>query len=242
MTYQYFKFREINKYLLESLMEGTLYFASPEKLNDPFDCNLDVKKAIINASSFLDGKYAEHCYKLIEFESTYNKLKKEVSALGICSFSLELENTLLWSHYANDHKGVCILYEFSASFFDDGKNNILGTSKVTYKENSLTNWFMSLSKEQPKRKFKDFVLELAQTLVTLKSPAWKYENEARIIRMEQGLLEIPVTYIKQICFGLNVSDEDIEVITKITSNYEHKVDLCKVVRDESDFGITVQEI
>ena len=48
MTYQYFKFRVINKYLLESLMQGALYFASPEELNDPFDCNLDIKKAIIN--------------------------------------------------------------------------------------------------------------------------------------------------------------------------------------------------
>lgn len=33
-----FKFRTINKYLIESLVNPSIFFPKPENLNDPFDC------------------------------------------------------------------------------------------------------------------------------------------------------------------------------------------------------------
>ena len=38
------KFRQINKRLIESLITGEVSFSSPENLNDPFDCQIDIKK------------------------------------------------------------------------------------------------------------------------------------------------------------------------------------------------------
>ena len=38
-----FKFRAINKHLIESLVNPSLYFARPDTLNDPFDCRLDLR-------------------------------------------------------------------------------------------------------------------------------------------------------------------------------------------------------
>jgi hypothetical protein len=51
--YKYFKFTNINKNTIESLLKGTIYFCIPEKLNDPFDCNLDIEKAIKNSAHTL---------------------------------------------------------------------------------------------------------------------------------------------------------------------------------------------
>jgi hypothetical protein len=40
--------------------------------------------------------------------------------VGVCSFSLSLDKPLctsaLWSHYADGHRGVCLLYRFPESF------------------------------------------------------------------------------------------------------------------------------
>ena len=33
----FYKYKSINKYLIESLEEKYLYYASPSELNDPFD-------------------------------------------------------------------------------------------------------------------------------------------------------------------------------------------------------------
>ena len=57
--YVFFKFREINKYLIDALVKGTIYFASPRQLNDPFDCRVDIKKSAKQAIEQLTGKKKE---------------------------------------------------------------------------------------------------------------------------------------------------------------------------------------
>jgi hypothetical protein len=44
-----YRFRKIEKHLIESLVSQTLYFAKPEQLNDPFDCQIDLKGALKRA-------------------------------------------------------------------------------------------------------------------------------------------------------------------------------------------------
>ena len=46
-----FKFAKINDRLIQSLIKSEIYFSVPEKLNDPFDCRINVKKALDNAIS-----------------------------------------------------------------------------------------------------------------------------------------------------------------------------------------------
>jgi hypothetical protein len=43
------KFRKIDKFLLDSLVHGHLCFAPPDKLNDPFDCKIDINKSLTKA-------------------------------------------------------------------------------------------------------------------------------------------------------------------------------------------------
>ena len=83
---------------------------------------------------------------------------------------------------------------------------------------------------------------MAKKYLAVKSPEWKYEKEARIIRSKPRSLKIKKDYIRQICFGLNTPDSDIVLIKESISKYKNKVDLCKIIRTDSDFGITVKEI
>ena len=135
---------------------------------------------------------------------------------------------------------MSILYEFPEEYLNDGKT-FIGMSDVSYKQDSLTNWFADLAGKLP-TDFDNFVIELAKQLLILKSPDWEYEEEVRIIRPQTGVLKIKKEYIKQICFGLHTPESDIELIREIVGPYNHKVELCQVVRTNQDFGIDTDEI
>lgn len=238
--YRFFKYRDINKYSLDSLVRGVLYFAPPAKLNDPFDCKLDIKKSILHAASKLKNEAAGNLIAFAEDEKLYENIRDDISRIGICSFSLDTKNVLMWSHYSNNHRGMTILYEFPEKYLND-KDLFIGITNVSYEEDSLTSWFMSIA-EKTDMSTKDYILELAQVVLTSKNPEWEYEKEVRIIRPEPGIFEIENEFIKQICFGLHTPEEDIELVREIVSHYDHEVTLCKVIRTQSDFGIDLQEI
>ena len=54
--YRFYKYRKINSRLLNSLEDGTVYFSHQKDLNDPFDCELDIEKAINNAADDLGAR------------------------------------------------------------------------------------------------------------------------------------------------------------------------------------------
>lgn len=239
--YHFFKYRKIDKRFFKSLEEGTIYFAPPKKLNDPFDCRVNIRNALANAIKLSDDEESKKLRKLIQGDDFFDTLQNDLDALGICSFSLNLMQVEMWTHYADNHKGACVLYEFSEDFLVDPNNEIFGVSNVCYEKDSVTQWFADIIKKLPVD-FDEFVMELAKRLVTAKNPCWTYEKEVRIIRKLHGLFKIPKSFIRQICFGLQTTDDDILRVQKITNNYERNVDYFRVMKDDSDFGIVVLDI
>ena len=240
-NYRLFKFRVINKYLIDSLVRGVLYFSHPDRLNDPFDCRVDIKKSAINAVSKLSGKKKDNLLNLTR-TSDFDRIQKVIGNVGICSFSLVLENSLLWSHYANEHQGLCLTYRIPESFINDKSNEITGVPRVEYGDNPLTDWFIENTPEYPNFDFKKFIKEIIKKVLTIKSTCWNYEEEVRIIRQKQSSLKIPKEYLKQVCFGLNTPETDIDLIKDIISNSGYKVSYCKMKRNESDFGLEAEDL
>ncbi len=238
--YELFKFREVNKYFIDSLVKGTLYFAHQDQLNDPFDCNLDVLKSVQNAASSLKGKRAANLNSLLTPGSPLRQFQRELNKLGICSFSQHMKETLMWSHYADNHKGVCVLYDFPEGFLSD-EEKFIGASRVTYKPNPLTNWFKLISNKMPATE-QELVGGLLKKVLTSKDKSWKYEKEFRVITYRHGPIQIPKSFVKQICFGLQASDNDIELIREIAKGFESHINLCKVERGKHDFGFRYIEI
>ncbi len=234
---RYFKFRSINKHLIESLVNSSLYFAEPNTLNDPFDCKLDLDKSFSRAASSATGERKDFLEKMLDtpFPRDWKGLLENI---GVCSFSLNLNETLLWSHYADEHKGLCLLYRFPESFLLNQQNKLLGWDMVKYADDALTDWL----KTDAPLEMGNFISELLKVYLTAKSNAWQYENEARIIRLEHGLLGIPSGFLEQVCFGLRTPRADINLITKLASEYCGCNKFCQMIRGESDFGITAVEI
>ncbi len=241
--FTYFKFSTVNKYLIDSLVKGALHFSRPSQLNDPFDCQIDLKKSAMHAISQLSGIKCEILKKISELEGYFDEIQKRMEKVGICSFSLKLEEPLLWSHYADEHRGLCLTYQFPEDFLIDTSNRIIGVSQIEYGINPLTNWFIKNVPEKYETDFEDhFTTELLKKILIIKSKCWSYEDEARIIREEEGAFPIPKNFLKQVCFGLKTSESDISLIRQVVNNSGYSLNYCQIVRKEDDFGIKAIEI
>lgn len=245
---RYYKFVKINKNLIDSLVKSYIYCSKPEKLNDPFDCKLDLKKAINKSIDNVAEAVKNKLVILLDNVEFFNDVQIKIDNSGIASFAYELRpdnETLLWSHYADNHRGACLLYEIPEEFILNTNNNIVGTAPVTYDDNPLTNLIMGFAndtRDVTKIILKEFLDSIIKLNFTSKSPPWSYENEIRIIRDDHGRLEISKSFLKQVCFGLHATDNDIELIKEIVLGYENTVHLCRIIRVENDFGIDIKNM
>ncbi len=115
----YWKFREVDKNTFRMLTTSKLWFADPKTFNDPFDSNLD-------ATLFLKSMRSElrNYDKIMAELPTYIAHTEERLAgrYVYCtneqsSVAPPYEEVLMWSHYANKHRGVCL--GFSMKKLDD---------------------------------------------------------------------------------------------------------------------------
>ncbi len=140
--YVLFKFRKIDKYLLKMHVQSEIYFARPDRLNDPFDCRVDIPSALENAISRANGALRTRLEQFRRTEPLLKDLQARLVTVGVCSFSLELKNSLMWAHYADNHCGICLTYSFPDAFFFENSDSILGVDEVDYGEEPLSTWFL----------------------------------------------------------------------------------------------------
>ena len=111
-----FKFRPVNKYTLDSLIKKQLYFSSPAELNDPHDCQVDIEQSIRSALGEATGKQRANLELLLRQKDTLASLRSNLDCSGVCSFSNKLLNPVMWSHYADGHRGIGLYYKIPEDF------------------------------------------------------------------------------------------------------------------------------
>jgi len=235
-----FKFRPINKYLLESLVQSALYFPTRAQLNDPFDCNVDIMRAIDRAIQRGGEQEIELLRQFQADQDSITRFDRGLESLGVGSFSLTHQETLLWSHYANDHKGVAVRYDFPEEFLNN-EDEILGVSSVSYDSNAISDW-LSGNIAQWRDDHRSFIIGLLKRVLMSKAPSWAYEQEARIVRPTAGPFNIPRTTLTHIFFGLQTTPKDESLVRAILEKQYHSVKFGRAVRTEEDFGLGIQEI
>lgn len=235
--YVLYKFKRINKYLFESLVNSEFYFAPPELLNDPFDCQVDIAKALDVAASRSEGGARAHLEGLRAHARAFRGLQKELERVGVCSFSSRPDNTLMWSHYADSHSGVCLKYVIPESYFRDNAADILGVGPVVYGSRPLVDWFVAQGRAH--RGFgQAFRQDLVVTVWTIKDRPWKYEREWRIVRGRVGPHAVDKGFLRQIRFGLKATEADVKLVRTLALDCGYRVDFRRMVRHEkSDFAL-----
>lgn len=244
-----YKYRAFDKeeHSLDILRNGELWFAFPKTLNDPFDCKIE-----FDLTSTMDT-YASIWRKISNSRSIIEQKPSCIDSLiemfypeipfRVLSLTKNPLNFLMWSHYADSHKGFCIGLK---TYKDMDANSIKIESGQVIEKNKydiinllpLIPVIYSDDMPSPIDAFKTATDEESIRFLTQKSTLWKYEEEQRCI-LDNNVLLKPGTPIKiskddiaEIIFGLNIKNEDKEKIINIVSNYEIKPKIyqCKYVK------------
>lgn len=112
--------------------------------------------------------------------------------MGVCCFSGDRKNALMWAHYADSHKGVCIGF----------------STPVLHSTFAAHLFPVEYVKNFPKVDFMKDHDEAVTRIIMTKSEHWEYEKEYRLTSQRKGLHSFPARAIDHIIFGLRTSDDE----------------------------------
>lgn len=179
--YKYFRDDQRN---VEAVKSNKLWYSAPCKFNDVFDCDILIdEKAILNSAlkQFPDRRGVRPGSPV--WKEVQKKIVKEIPTLratldglktktGIACLSESDDSILMWSHYANNHRGMCVEYDLLKI------NEQLCFSPVPVVYGGERVHFGTIEPDK-------FEAESHRVLIeslTTKSQEWDYEREWRIIR------------------------------------------------------------
>ena len=239
-----FKYRPINRRLFEVLESESIYFARPSDLNDPFDCQINVARSLRHAIQRSSGENLAILQRVEKrLAGLIASVQEIASEVGVWSCSVNGLNPVMWSHYANEHKGVCIAYMLPDRIITpDANTGFMGSSPVKYASQPLVEWFLGLTESSVPREAWDFAAAVMLILLESKPPAWAYEEEGRIISRRPGAVSVGTEPVVQVTFGLRVSDEDRSAVIRVLQNKGYKASMYNVVRTDEDYGLDLEEL
>jgi len=225
-----FKYMPWPGFARETLLEQRIWYSKMSAFNDPFEGKYDIQKGLsVHAAIALAAKYKADCdwheveeyirsrvllpgrNSLVlrnEFETVVRQqvdlAQEQIRNLGVLSLSMVPDSILLWSHYADEHKGICI--EFERNIDED--SGILENSRpVIY------------SDMYPTPSVDQLVLDpraLTNKVVYTKSHHWAYEKEWRLWK-DKGNQKHPLPGpVKSVILGSNWqgSQQDIQRVCR----------------------------
>ncbi|MBN2614574.1 MAG: DUF2971 domain-containing protein [Bacteroidales bacterium] len=238
-----FKYVPFNTNTLKNLINNELWFGKPKNQNDPYegefvidgfekDLSKERKIELIkeihkNAPSFIpEEKYRNDPNDRI-FLWDYSFWIKELikDLFGICCFSITYEEILLWTHYSDSHKGLCLV--FDQELLDKSlknQNSDIVKSNITYTEN------IPHVKVNFREDGSPFVNGYSQ--LKFKVHNFEYEKEFRYIILfdkdesSQRAVKFDKQALKGVIFGENMSIENRRTIINLfssVSGYNHMV-------------------
>ncbi|MBN7572790.1 hypothetical protein C1H57_22005 [Clostridium sp. 2-1] len=126
MPKKLYRYRKFDEYL-ENNLAGEIYFSDPSEFNDPFDSAIEIDY-IAYALNYFTNINRRELENLLEkepqlkkildnhYNETYRSFKNNIR---IACFTTSQKNTLMWSHYAENHSGYCIEYDTKNPLFRD---------------------------------------------------------------------------------------------------------------------------
>lgn len=263
-------------YARELIESNEIYLTRPTAFNDPYD--VEIVPVIEGEKSEIVDKLVEERLQIYSeekkkyFESSIRNEVKDYSSdvlKNICNefiqhrqkttavlcFTDSPSNMLMWSHYADSHKGICLE-------FDTEKNEL--TPNVFDKI-----YQVEYTKSYPKINFiTEEKSEFYRKVYSTKYSDWKYEHEYRAIyrcaeipdenettelqfvdsmigantRVPENMIKkckiSPQTITSVIC-GCKMSPEQICKLKEIIANHKTKINIKRAFKRSNNFGIDI---
>lgn len=124
----------------------------------------------------------------------------------------DFKNRLMWSHYADSHRGFCIEYDFSGT--DENTLSMTPFPVVYSEERPLIPWKAAIDKTPENNA--EATRQLMLGLLT-KDKAWEYENEWRIMIKNGDDPVAKMPPISCVYLGANIDTDDKAQIIEIAT-------------------------
>lgn len=244
-TIRLFRFRAINEYLWQELELAEIYACDPDLLNDPFDCQVDPFNALSKALE--QTKDSERALVLGHIQASFMTSDPRTNEIGVSCFSKSMENQLMWTHYADSHRGVCLCYDIPEEHFRTNYPTInrdhylVGISDIRYGNDAYLSWLLEGDFHQP-IPAEPATNAAAQTLVS-KAACWEYEEEVRIIMSRPGFFRLDPEFLTQVTFGLRTPKRQKALVIQMAKRSNPSVKLAETRRSKnSDYDIVFEEL
>jgi len=166
------------RYALEALQTGLWKIGRLAELNDPYDC----QPVLTNQP---------HSENPDRFTSDYFRRFNDI--VGVFCYSAKIDDPVIWSHYADVHRGIALAFEYTDPV------NEKGLFQMGYNENRPSLDYLQLEKLRAESEW-DHLVEVIRGGFTSKAKSWEYESEYRhFIRLDgQGNQLIGRNYFRGI--------------------------------------------
>jgi hypothetical protein len=168
-----YRFRCDNNQSIENLKKNTMWMSSANNFNDPFECRIefDLYKAMYYDKG-QDFQLSKELKEKIRSDQIEFDLKAEKLRYGtfIACFTERSDSILMWSHYANFHKGFCIEYNFI---------DLLHEYQAYIKPVLYCKKINTMDLQNPK-------LYDSYKKIINKAIEWDYEKEYRVVIIDQN--------------------------------------------------------
>lgn len=226
-----YSFRRFNEYSLSDLINNEITVCHPSVMNDPFDSIANLWSTESNLNNICTEE--QH---ISSYSKSFQYFRIRSFVANKVTYDTDdniLKKILMWSFYANEHKGFCIKYRLAKHFIKQEKNTDYCNLRMI-----------------PVKYDNTFCLEGTQNITTsnsfaLKNQVWEYEDEVRLlsynIKTESKFLGIPliedksnISRIEEITFGLLCPEDHKKVIRNIIKSYPYDIKLREIYRTDRD--------
>jgi hypothetical protein len=197
------KYYSDNEYTTSSIINSEIYFAPLSSFNDPFENIFNIKDPpplkpgeILRLPDRIISDNAEYATYIKEYKKVY--LEEILLKTGVACFTIDPYNFLMWSHYANSHTGLCIMYfvHKDYAFFKE-------SDRVEYKD------------ELPIIQIGANHIKQGIDAIWSKSNHWKYEQEFRMIKSDIGAHKYKSDALHSVIFGCKMTEKRREEFAEL---------------------------
>lgn len=212
-----FRYVPIDENNLKALEERYIWCSQPEKFDDPFDSvfyfdgnfSESYIKSMLRLSGvpemYLDSFYKYYLdhpetRKIVTEGLQYSLSSNFAKRVRVCCFSELQDEILMWSHYADFHRGMCLEFDVKRLVFNGGKD-LIPIFKINYSPNVVQTNF---EKEQSIAGINAY---------TNKFDRWDYEKEYRaIITRPESKVHFDPGALVSVTFGCSTPLEKKEEV------------------------------
>lgn len=113
-----YSFRNPSDYSISDIANNTLNMARPTEMNDPFDSIAYIWKEFDHLKEIVsDPSHLSIFVKAFDYFRIRSFITSSNVDLRYKEDDTVLEDILMWSHYADSHKGMCVKYRLTPDFF-----------------------------------------------------------------------------------------------------------------------------